>query len=40
MLIGHPGKAVKSQDAISTAALYAVLLIIIGNIGYLFLQNK
>lgn len=40
MLIGHPAKAVKSQDAISAAALYAVLLIIIGNIGYLFLQNK
>jgi len=39
-LIGHPGKAIQAQDAISAAALYAVLLIIVGNIGYLFLQNK
>ncbi|MEW6229114.1 MAG: hypothetical protein AB1700_13655 [Bacillota bacterium] len=35
LLIGHPGKAVKSQDTMSAIALMVTLFIILGNIGYL-----
>jgi len=35
LLIGHPGKAVKSQDTMSVIALMVALFVILGNIGYL-----
>jgi hypothetical protein len=35
LLIGHAGKAVKSQDTMSVIALMVALFIILGNIGYL-----
>lgn len=34
-LIGHPGKALKSQDTMSVIALMVTLFVILGNIGYL-----
>jgi hypothetical protein len=34
-LIGHPGKALKSQDTMSVIALMITLFVLLGNIGYL-----
>lgn len=34
-LVGHPGKALKSQDIMSVIAMLVALFIILGNIGYL-----
>ncbi len=39
-LIGHPGKALKSQDTMSVIALMITLFIILGNIGYLTSRKK
>lgn len=35
MLVGHAGKAIKSQDTMSVISLMVALFIILGNIGYL-----
>ncbi len=35
LLVGHAGKAVKSQDTMSVITLMVTLFIILGNIGYL-----
>lgn len=40
LLVGKPGKAVKSQDTMSVIALMVTLFIILGNIGYLTSRKK
>lgn len=39
-LIGETGEATVAQDAISIAAVFCTFLIIIGNLGYVFLQGE